>query len=105
MDGAVVVGNADARVGDAFGADAVREAEVLEQLDGAVLDDARADAALGIGAVAAFEDGCGDSRLRELVGEQHPGRACADDRNGSSHGVVLPGRGGVGHRRNGLKLG
>jgi hypothetical protein len=56
-----------------------------EDLDGTVLEHARADARLHVLARAVLDDDRLDALLRQQVGEQEPGRSGADDADLCAH--------------------
>ena len=86
-----VDGELDAAVGEALAVEALGEAELAQQLDGRVLEDAGPHAVLDVGAVALLEHDAVDVASGEEVGEHETGRTGADDRH---LGLV-----GVAHRR------
>ena len=72
-------------VGQADAVHALAEAGLAQHLDGVVLQDAGADAVLGVVARAGLDDDALDAREVEQVREQQAGRACSDDSDLRSH--------------------
>src|SRR6185436_2393403 len=69
----------DAVVDEALAVEPVGEPGVVEELDGALLEDARADAVLDVLAAARLEHDRVDSLEVEEVRKQQPGRLGPDD--------------------------
>ena len=81
----------DAVVDQPLGLDAICQARRAEDIDDALLEDARAHARDHILLGAILEHDRLDALLVEKMGEQQPGRSGADDADlGSSHAYVRP---------------
>jgi hypothetical protein len=84
-DDAVVGGEVEAVLDHALGVEALIDAEFVEQVGRDGLEHPGANAVVDMGAGLAFDDDAVDSRRAQLVPEQQPRRAGADDRDLGLH--------------------
>src|SRR5262249_33700427 len=76
----------DAVVDETLAVEPVGEVELAEEVDGALLEDAGADAGLDVVARAVLEDDGVDAAAGEGMSEDEAGGAGADDRDLGTHG-------------------
>src|SRR3981189_3985427 len=90
MDEAVAEADVERMVDHAVATHARAEPELMDQIDGALLEHAGAHARLDMLAAAGFEHHAVDALAIEQVRKEQPRRACADDPDLRAHLDVRP---------------